>query len=140
MLFQIGYKREFLFFVIHVLNPSQIYFLETSCNLCKIQFWYCHSKFYLLTTVENKWWWSDTPTSHVLELLKKSSWFVKIKSIYEGFVDWKHVGDKMRLFRLKRSSNFSKCLFSIVKLKSSINKILSYFVENAFIVLDRLLM
>ena len=45
----------------------------------------------------------------------------------------------MRLFMLKRLNNSSKCLFSIVKLKSPINKILSYFVENAFIVLDSLL-
>ena len=43
------------------------------------------------------------------------------------------------LFRIKRFSNYSKCLFSTVKLKSPINKILSYFLENAFIVLDRLL-
>ena len=49
------------------------------------------------------------------------------------------MGDEMRLYRLKGFSNSSKYLFSIVKLKSPINKILSYFFENAFIVLDRLL-
>ena len=53
------------------------------------------------------------------------------------FMDRKHVGDEMRLFILKRLNNSSKCLISVVKLKSPINKILSYFVENAFIVLDR---
>ena len=36
----------------------------------------------------------------------------------------------MRLFRLKKFSNSSKCLFSIVKLKSPINKILSYFIAK----------
>ena len=45
----------------------------------------------------------------------------------------------MRRFMLKRLSNSSKCLFSVVKLKSRINKILSYFAENAFIALNRLL-
>ena len=45
----------------------------------------------------------------------------------------------MRLFRLIRFTNSSKYLFQIGKLKSPINKILSHFVENAFIVLDRLL-
>ena len=97
-------------------------------------------KIFLLCIFETKWWWLDIPTSHVLlELLNKSSWFVNIKSMHVGFMDWKHVGDEMRLFMLKRLNNSSKCLFSIVKLKSPINKILSYFVENAFIVLGRLL-
>ena len=91
---------------------------------------------FLLSIVETKWWWSDIPTSHVLELLNKSSWFVNSKSMHVGFMDWKHVGDEM----LKRLSNYSKCLFSIVKLKSPINKILSYFVANSSIVLHRLLM
>ena len=53
--------------------------------------------------------------------------------MHVGFVDWKHVWDEMRLFRLKIFSNFSKCLFSIVKLKWPVNKILLYFAENAFI-------
>ena len=96
-------------------------------------------KKFLLSIVETKWWWSDILALHVLELLNKSSWFVHIKSMYVRFMDWKHVGDEMRLFSLKRFSTSSKCLFSIVKLKSSINKILSYYVENTFIVLERLL-
>ena len=40
---------------------------------------------------------------------------------------------------LKSFSNSSKWLFQLLKLKSPINKILSVFVENAFIVLDKLL-
>ena len=60
--------------------------------------------------------------------------------MHVGFMDWKHAGDEMRLFMLKRLSNSCKCLFWIVKLKSPINKILSYFVENSFIILHRLLM
>ena len=35
------------------------------------------------------------------ELLNKSSCFVIIKSMHVGFMDWKHVGSEMRLFRLK---------------------------------------
>ena len=139
MLFEIGYIKDCLFFVIHVLNPSQIYFLQTSYNFYKIKFWYCFLKFFLLSIVETKWWWSDIPTSQVSELLSKSSWFVNIKSMHVGFLDWKHVGDEMRLFWLNRFCNSSKSLVSIVKLKSPINKILSYVVENTFIVLDRLL-
>ena len=104
-----------------------MYFLRTSYNLYKIKFSYF---------LETQWWWSDIPTSHVLELLNKSSWFVNIKSMHVGFVDWKYVRDEMRLFRLKRFSNSSKCLFSIVKSKSPVNKTLPYFVENSFI--DRL--
>ena len=60
--------------------------------------------------------------------------------MHVGFMDWKNVGDEIRLFMLKRLSNSSKCLLSIVKLKPPINKILSCFVENALIVLDRLLL
>ena len=95
--------------------------------------------FFWLSIVETKWRWSDIPTSHILVLLNKSSWFVNIKSMQTGFVDWKHVGDKIWFFRLKRFSYSSKCLFLIIKLKSPINKILLYFVKNAFIVLDRFL-
>ena len=115
MLFQIAYKRNFLFFVIHVLNLSQIHFLQTSSNLYKIMF--CHYLsifFFLLRIVEAKWWWwSVIPTSHVSKLLNKSSWFVNVKSMHVGFVNWKYSGDVI--------SDISKCLFSIVKLKSPIN-------------------
>ena len=51
-------------------------------------------------------------------------------------MDRKHLGDEIRLFRLKSFSNFPLYLFPIVKLKLPINKILSDFVENLFIVLD----
>ena len=46
-----------------------------------------------------------------IKLLNQSSWFANIKSMHVGFIDWKHVGDEMRLFMLKRLSNSSKCLF-----------------------------
>ena len=51
-------------------------------------------------------------------------------------MDRKHLGDEIRLIRLKSFSNFPLYLFPIVKLKLPINKILSDFVENSFIVLD----
>ena len=56
--------------------------------------------------------------------------------MHVGFVDWKDVGDEINFLREKGLVIFSKCLFSIVKLKSPMNKILSYFVEDAFIALD----
>ena len=56
--------------------------------------------------------------------------------MHVGFMDRKHLGDEIRLFRLKSFSNFPLYLFPIVKLKLPINKILSDFVENLFIVLD----
>ena len=51
-------------------------------------------EFFLLSIVETKWWWSDIPASHVLELLNKSSWFFNIKPMHVGFVDWKQVRDE----------------------------------------------
>ena len=59
--------------------------------------------------------------------------------MHAGYVDWKHDKNEMGVFRLKRFSSSSKCLFSIVELKSPIEKILPYFVENTVIVLGRLL-
>ena len=59
--------------------------------------------------------------------------------MHAGDVDRKHDKNQMGVFRLKRFSSSSKCLFSIVKLKSPIEKILQHFVENTVIVLGRLL-
>ena len=56
--------------------------------------------------------------------------------MHVGFMDRKRLGDEIRLIRLKSFSNFPLYLFPIVKLKLPINKILSDFVENSFIVLD----
>ena len=58
-------------------------------------------EFFLLSIAETKW--SDISSAHVLELLNKSYWFASIKSMHVGFVDWKHAGKEVRLFRLNDS-------------------------------------
>ena len=72
MLFQIGYNRDFSFFVIHLLNTLQIYFLQTSYNVYEIKFWYCLFEFFF---VKHCWNHSRKKRKDSLEVWTELSMF-----------------------------------------------------------------
>ena len=78
--------------------------------------------FYWLTSQSRSY--EATVTSKLYEFLKEAFWFVKIKSIKVGFIDWKHLGTFFKLCKLNIFINTPKFLFLTVKLKSDQHNII----------------
>ena len=69
--------------------------------------------------------------------LKNYFLFVRIRSMQVGFEDWKQVAFFIKHSRSNVVKKFSRLLLSIVRLKSPVNIVLSYWQENSPDVFDK---